>query len=142
MAAVTTTAVTSTTSTTTTVAPTTTIAATTTTTVALSREARLAVVRCKDSMGLFFGSEVTLDLPASTHLATAEAACKEALLQIDADNPRPGSTGSKLAYEVSKLNVALTFSGVDVALGTFDATKAKDLQKAVTDFELAIATLV
>lgn len=123
-------------------APTTTrapAAVTTTSTIPLSRDARLAVERCRKALGPFFAQQVSID---STYLDVAQSACDEAKVQLVADNPVAGTVASDLTFAVSQVNITLGFAKLAVLTSGLDAGLMASIQKSVDDFEKTVAPLL
>lgn len=116
---------------TTTTSTSTSVPATSTTAATLSRDALLAVERCRAALGPLFAEQVALD---ASYITAAQDACDEAKIQLDVEDP---TVAHPLAVAVATINVHLAFAALDVAGGTFDAAKQQKLQTDIdADMEL------
>jgi hypothetical protein len=107
----------------------------------ISGGARLAVERCQAALGQFFAVQIDLD-GTDERLKLASAECGDAKLQLDADNPDPGSTGSELALAVAGLEVSLGFAGQKLSSDEFDTDAQYTLQTAVDTFKAKAEALL
>lgn len=114
----------------------------TTTTVAISRDARLAMERCRDALGQFFASQVGALGGGRKELNDAGDLCDEAELQLKADNPPSGSLGDQLIEQILGLKVSMGFADLKLLSDKFDVTAEHTLQDAVDKFDKKVDALL
>lgn len=114
----------------------------TTTTVAISRDARLAVERCRDALGQFFASQIGTLGGGRTQLNDAGQLCDEAELQLKADNPPSGSVGDQLVGQILGLKVSMGFADLKLSSDKFDVTAEHTLQDAIDKFDKKVDELL
>lgn len=110
----------------------------TTTTIALSRDARLAVERCRNALGQLFASQIGPLGGGHKQLKETEMLCDEASLQLEADNPPTGSAASEINVAIKGLQLSLGFADLKVLSDKFDIEAEHTLQAAVDLFDAKV----
>lgn len=114
----------------------------TTTSVAMSRDARLAMERCRKALGQFFASQIGPLGGGHAQIKETEALCDEAELQLTADNPSSGSVSGQLVAELARLKLSIGFADLKVLSDKFDTAAEQTLQTDVDAFDKKVDELL